>query len=64
MQLFYLIFITGPEDPRKADPRLHIPIADRILCCLPPSFRRMMWCGVPHHTKQYDDQGNYIAEEV
>ena len=56
--------MTGPEDPKKADPRLHIPIADRILCCLPLSFRRKLWCGVPHHTKQYDDDGNYMTEEV
>ncbi|XP_063960097.1 sodium-coupled monocarboxylate transporter 2-like [Lytechinus pictus] len=38
--------LTGPQDPRKLDPRLICPVVDRLCCCLPEKWKIPLRCGV------------------
>ncbi|XP_037075870.1 sodium-coupled monocarboxylate transporter 1-like [Pollicipes pollicipes] len=35
-------FITGARDPRRLDPRLIVPLGDKLFCFLPDSWRRFL----------------------
>ncbi len=49
-------------DPKEIEPHLIIPFFDYILCCLPVSIRRLLWCGVRHNEdKDLDDDHDYVC---
>ncbi|XP_072166483.1 sodium-coupled monocarboxylate transporter 1-like [Diadema setosum] len=68
--------ITGVNDPRKMNPALISPIADRLFCCLPESWKGPMRCrvGELYDAKAADlvdgeamkvtDNGNGIASNL
>ncbi|XP_071892789.1 sodium-dependent multivitamin transporter [Anas platyrhynchos] len=39
--------LTGPTKGTAVDPRTIYPVLPRLLCCLPPKWRRWLGCGVP-----------------
>ncbi|XP_063968479.1 sodium-coupled monocarboxylate transporter 1-like [Lytechinus pictus] len=39
-------FLTGPQDPRKLDPRLINPVVDIMCCCLPEKWKIPLRCRV------------------
>ncbi|CAH1799507.1 unnamed protein product [Owenia fusiformis] len=61
---------SGLLKNHQVHPRLIVPFFDRLLCCLPKSFRRLLQCKVDHEGKENDpvyfynygfDEGNQVA---
>ena len=34
-----------------------------MMCCLPASLRRKLWCGIPFDEVKMDDEGIYIDND-
>ncbi|CAF0743505.1 unnamed protein product [Didymodactylos carnosus] len=48
-------YITGPLKPNEIDPKLIIPIFDKICCCLPKNIRKKLHFGTDYYTYQNKD---------
>lgn len=44
-------FCVGPMKAEEVDPRLLIPVCDRLCCYLPWSVRRHFYCGAEYQTE-------------
>lgn len=44
--------VTGPMKAEEVDPRLLIPVCDRLCCYLPWSVRRHFYCGAEYQTEE------------
>ncbi|XP_041471260.1 sodium-coupled monocarboxylate transporter 2-like [Lytechinus variegatus] len=60
--------LTGPQDPRKLDPRLICPVVDRLFCCLPEKWKIPLRCGVGEDfnadEKEYEYQAMRKQDQV
>lgn len=54
--------VAGLESGENQDPLLIVPIFDRMFCCLPSSWRRKLWCSVPHDEVELDDTGHALRD--
>lgn len=59
----YTEHVAGPDSITDTDPRLVIPLADRLLCCLPASWRRALSCGITFDKIKYNDDGTYVMNQ-
>nr|XP_054748056.1 sodium-coupled monocarboxylate transporter 2-like [Lytechinus pictus] len=57
-------FITGPQDPKKLDPRLICPIVDKMYCCLPEKWKIPLRCRVGEEYKDYEYQAMETKNNV
>ncbi|XP_041453782.1 sodium-coupled monocarboxylate transporter 1-like [Lytechinus variegatus] len=57
-------FITGPQDPKKLDPRLICPIVDKMYCCLPEKWKIPLRCRVGEEYKDVDYQAMETKNNV
>lgn len=51
MRIDFCCFYVGPMKAEEVDPRLLIPVCDRLCCYLPWSVRRHFYCGAEYQTE-------------
>lgn len=51
MRIDFCGFCVGPMNAEEVDPRLLIPVCDRLCCYLPWSVRRHFYCGAEYQTE-------------
>lgn len=51
MRIDFCCFYVGPMKAEEVDPRLLIPVCERLCCYLPRSVRRHFYCGAEYQTE-------------
>lgn len=54
-------WITGPQNPRKMDPLLVVPIGDKLFCYLPKAWRETL---NSHAGEDYVSRLHYFVPEL
>lgn len=55
--------VTGPMKAEEVDPRLLIPVCDRLCCYLPRSVRRHFYCGAKYQTEESGESSQEDIDE-